>query len=68
MINEDLGDKALERVISECTNALAFSGDARLAQAQRYLVGLRSASQIERMERAQRLISPRVNYLRGWNR
>lgn len=52
------GDKALERLITEATNALHMTADPRIAQAQKFLVGLRSAEQVRVMEQAKGL-SPR---------
>lgn len=52
------GDKALERLITEATNALHMTADPRIAQAQKFLVGLRSAEQIEHMERKQGIGQP----------
>lgn len=44
-------DKALERIIAELTNALAFTHDPRFAQLQQIAVSMRSPEQIARMER-----------------
>lgn len=49
------GDKAIERLITEATNALHMTADPRIAQAQRFLIGLRSADQARQMEQAKGL-------------
>ena len=59
------GDKALERLITEATNALHTTADPRMAQAQRFLIGLRSPAQVAHMEKAKGLVVSR-NGMRNW--
>lgn len=48
----DPGDKALERIIAELTTAIQCTADPRLVRLQREAIAMRSAAQVEHMERA----------------
>lgn len=49
-------DKALERIIAELTNAVAFTQDPRLAKLQQQAIAMRSPEQVARMEREKGLV------------
>lgn len=59
------GDRALERIIAELTSAIAMTADPRLVRLQRDAVAMRSAAQVELMERAQNLQERAVKYGRA---
>lgn len=44
-------DKALERIITELTHALAYTHDPRFAKLQQQAVKMRSPEQVAKMER-----------------
>ena len=50
-----LADSMLETAIAAVSTALAQTGDKRFVRAQRYLVSLRTPTQVRRMEQMQRI-------------
>jgi hypothetical protein len=63
----DQGDKALERIITELTSAIAMTADPRLVRLQRAAIAERSAAQVAHMERQQGLAEDRARAIR-WGR
>lgn len=50
-----LADSMLESAIAAVSTALAQTGDKRFVKAQRFLISLRTPTQVRRMEQMQRI-------------